>query len=133
MNILKSILNIFSGGIAEPIKAIDHLLDECNYSDEEKAKHLVVFEKIKQDSIGRQAIITMLDATHKNIFNSGWRPFLGWVCGLGFFYEIILRPIMLNFDIHLIGLDKVTIISMTVSLLGLSAERTIEKIRKVTR
>lgn len=119
MNIFKSIISIFSGGIAEPIKAIDHLLDEWNYSDEEKAKQLVIFEKIKQDSTGRQALITMLDAVHKNIFNSGWRPFLGWVCGFGFFYELILRVVLLNFSITLVPMDRATIISMIASLLGL--------------
>jgi hypothetical protein len=130
MNIISKILG---GTIAAPIDAISRLIDVSFVDDEERLSKQVLLDRIASQILLGQQEINGIEASHRSLFIAGWRPFLGWLCGLGYLYEIILRPIMLNFNINLIGLDKITIMSMTVSLLGLSAERTIEKIRKVTR
>ena len=34
------------------------------------------------------------EAAHKNIFVAGWRPFVGWICGIALAYHFILSPII---------------------------------------
>jgi len=33
-----------------------------------------------------------LEAQHGGMFKGGWRPFIGWVCGLAFGYKFLLQP-----------------------------------------
>src|SRR5574338_1031942 len=32
------------------------------------------------------------EAANESIFVSGWRPFIGWVCGIAFVYHVLLVP-----------------------------------------
>lgn len=41
-----------------------------------------------------QAEINKAEAQNPNVFVSGWRPFIGWVCGLGLLYQFLLSPIL---------------------------------------
>ena len=34
------------------------------------------------------------EAAHKNIFVAGWRPFVGWTCGVALAYHFIVSPIV---------------------------------------
>ncbi len=41
-----------------------------------------------------QLEINKVEATHSSIFVAGWRPFIGWVCGLALLYAAIFEPMM---------------------------------------
>lgn len=70
-------------------------------------------------------------------FNSGWRPFIGWVCGSALVYQYILRP-LLTWGAALLGhpeiiapeLDMGDIITIMLGMLGLGTLRTVEKINR---
>lgn len=130
MNLISKILG---GSIAIPIDAIRKLVDVAFTSDEERLSKKVLLERLTNELLISQQEINKIEASHRSLFIAGWRPFLGWLCGFGYFYEIILRPIMINFGHQWINLDKTTILTMTISLLGLSAERTIEKIKRISK
>ena len=34
------------------------------------------------------------NAENPSLFVSGWRPFIGWICGLGLGFNFVIRPIM---------------------------------------
>lgn len=119
--------------ILGPINAVGNILDKLFTSDEERLSKQVLLERLSMLPLLAQQEINKIEAAHRSLFVAGWRPFLGWLCGLGYLYEIILRPVLLNFGINLVGLDKTTIISITVALLGLSVERTVEKVKKISR
>lgn len=44
-------------------------------------------------SLTGQLEINKIEANHKSIFVSGWRPFCGWVGGVGLAYISIIEPI----------------------------------------
>ena len=56
-----------------------------------KNEFLMVLAKQLHDANYRQTEINKIEASHKNIFVSGWRPFIGWVCGSALAYQFILR------------------------------------------
>ena len=62
------------------------------------------------------------EAGSGSLFISGWRPFVGWICALGFAWSIAL-PV-----IHGQPLDTDTLNSLLYGLLGLGTWRTAEKI-----
>jgi hypothetical protein len=40
-----------------------------------------------------QLDINKVEAASTSVFVSGWRPFVGWVCGIGLGYVAIVEPI----------------------------------------
>jgi len=85
-----------------------------------------------------QAEINKAEATNNNIFVSGWRPFIGWVCGSAFAWAFFLEPIVLfGFSAAghpLTGLPKFDLITMSsvlLGMLGLGGMRTFEKFKGV--
>ena len=80
-----------------------------------------------------QMEINAVEAANSNVFVSGWRPFIGWTCGLGMFGNFITIPFS-NFVLALFGIDIViplvpleTMMPVLMGMLGLGAMRTYEK------
>ena len=84
-----------------------------------------------------QLEVNKTEAAHKNLFVSGWRPFIGWTCGLGMFGNFITIPFA-NFVLALLSYEIViplvpleTMMPVLMGMLGLGAMRSFEKTRKV--
>jgi len=83
----------------------------------------------------KQGDINVEEAKNTNIFVSGWRPFIGWTCGLGFFAKYLGGPfifVVAQFTGHSIELPPIDVTEMLPLLggmLGLGALRTYEKIK----
>lgn len=76
------------------------------------------------------------EAAHADIFVAGWRPFIGWVCGVAFAYHFILQPFLVFAITATTGktpalpvFDMNTLSTVLMGMLGLGSLRTIEKIR----
>ena len=52
-----------------------------------------------------QIEVNKLEAQHKSIFVSGWRPSVGWCCSLAMMYHFIIAP-MIQFGIKRIGVSQ---------------------------
>lgn len=85
-----------------------------------------------------QTTINAQEAAHPNLFVSGWRPFIGWVCGVAFAYHFVFQPFLAfifaahGLSIALPQFDMGELTTVLMGLLGLGGLRTIEKIRKVS-
>jgi hypothetical protein len=83
-----------------------------------------------------QLEVNAVEAKHNNIFVSGWRPFIGWCCGLSLAYHFILEPIIqyilivnaIQFDTPEFDFSQLSTIVM--AMLGMSTLRTYEKTKK---
>lgn len=86
-----------------------------------------------------QIEVNKIEAASTSLFVAGWRPFLGWIGGVGIGYQFLLRPIF-NGLISLFGgphdafasLEMQDLIAIVVTMLGHSALRTIDKRNGVT-
>lgn len=86
-----------------------------------------------------QSDVDKQEAANANVFVSGWRPAIGWVCGLALASQYILRPIIQwGFTIAhqplpaLPGIDD-NLWQLMFGLLGLGTLRTVEKVKGVTK
>lgn len=87
-----------------------------------------------------QIELNKAEAQSLSRFNSGWRPFIGWVCGAALLYQYIARP-LLTWGAALAGypdivapeLDLGDIITLMLGMLGLGALRTTEKISRANQ
>ena len=81
--------------------------------------------------------VNKAEAASPNAFTSGWRPAIGWVCGLALLFQYILRPMLMWFGViaghqwpPLPGIDD-NLWQLMLGLLGLGGLRTFEKTKGV--
>ena len=86
-----------------------------------------------------QLEVNKAEAAHKSVFVAGWRPFVGWVCGVALAYHFILSP-LLQFGFALAGMKQELpefefsqLSTVLMGMLGLGGLRTFEKMKGVSR
>lgn len=97
-------------------------------------------ERHAHDLAKGQLEINKAEASHRNIFVAGWRPFIGWTCGVALFWHFVGLPITLfavswfAADIpELPTFDMETLMTVLMGMLGLGGLRTFEKIKGKTQ
>lgn len=126
---------LFSAGATEPIKAVGGILDDLFTSDEEELTLEIVKQRLAQKPAMAQAAIMQVQAQHRSTFVAGARPFLMWVCGLGFLFAFVINPV-LQWLLPEIGTPELPLdvmMELTLAMLGLSGLRTIEKLNGVSK
>lgn len=84
-----------------------------------------------------QVEINKVEAASNDIFVAGWRPFIGWVCGVALAYTYIAAPfwawILTIYypDKTMPVLPTDNLFELVLAMLGLGGLRTFEKIRGV--
>lgn len=80
-----------------------------------------------------QLEINKVEAASPNLFVSGWRPGVGWVCSLALVYQFFLRPALVTFGKPAPDLPMGDLITILLGLLGLGTLRTVEKVKGVAK
>jgi hypothetical protein len=125
------------------IGPVTGLLDKFIEDKDQKAalahEIATMSQKYAQEIAQGQMAINQVEAAHKSLFVSGWRPAVGWVCVLGMFGNFITIPFS-NFVLALLELDIViplvpleTMMPVLMGMLGLGAMRSYEKKNSVHR
>ena len=98
-----------------------------------KAQEIEAAAAIAQTDINKE------EAKHPNWFISGWRPFIGWTCGVALAYHYVASPFLVwflsifNVTTTVPVLDMGALITLLFGMLGLGAYRTYEKKQGVAR
>lgn len=118
----------------DAVTAVGNVVDKIFTSDAEKAQAAIVMERIRQKPQLLQAEINRIEAAHRSLFVAGWRPFIGWVCGVGFLWAFLLHPLF-QWAVVLWGIDVTppaiitdNMMELVLALLGLGTLRSVEKI-----
>jgi|TARA_B110000977_G_scaffold185237_1_gene249838 hypothetical protein len=86
-----------------------------------------------------QLEVNKVEAGHTSMFVSGWRPFVGWVCGVSLLYHFLLSPLMVfiftiaGVEVLLPEFEFSQLSSILMGMLGLGGLRTFEKMKGVNR
>ena len=78
-----------------------------------------------------QTDVNQEEAKSTNWFVSGWRPYIGWICGTGLAYQFLVYPILIAFQPKIVSLDMGTLITLLAGMLGLGTLRSFEKSKGV--
>lgn len=121
------------GEITSIIGLVAEGLDKLFTSDEERTKARITLEQLRQQPYLMQAMINATEAKNKNVFVAGWRPFVGWICGIGLAYEFLLRPFGIALGINMIQIDSQALLSLILAMLGLGGMRSFDKLKGTTK
>jgi len=120
---LKMLLNLLTGkrGDKSPVGGLAWEIREAIKGKELDPKEIIEL----------QTKINEIEAQHRTLFVAGWRPFIGWVCGLAFAYHFILFPIIRTIypDVQFPKLDTEPLFTVLLGMLGLGGLRTFEKLK----
>ena len=130
-------------------KGLDLLFPDKTEANAQKARLAEMalngeFQGVQNDFDARIAQIKVneKEAEHPDIFVSGWRPFLGWVCAGGFAWTYVIRDFIILFakltgaEIDVATLPQPNIFELMpllFGMLGLSYNRSDEKKSGVAR
>ena len=129
------------GIVKELVGPVTGLLSEFIEDKDQKARlaHEIatMAERHANENAKAQLEVNKVEAASKSLFVAGWRPFIGWTCGLGMFGNFITIPFA-NFVLALLSYEIViplvpleTMMPVLMGMLGLGAMRSFEKTRKV--
>ena len=82
-----------------------------------------------------QAETNKVEAASTRLFVAGWRPFVGWICGMALAFKFIGGPLLYvvaqsaGHPIHLPEIDTGELWVLLAGMLGLSGLRTVEKVK----
>ena len=79
-----------------------------------------------------QIELNKAEAQSGSLFIGGWRPFVGWTCGVGLAYNVIISQILsIWFEVPTVDPSLLTPVLM--GMLGMGAMRSFEKTKNVAR
>ena len=91
--------------------------------------------KAETDLVQAQADIDKQEAASTNLFVAGWRPFLGWVCGIAIAYNFLVMPLgslilkIFHSSFDMPAVDYGELWTLVTAMLGLGTMRTVEKLQ----
>ena len=121
------------GSLAKDVRAA--ITGESIIDPNKKAELESKLLEIEFATTKAQTDINLEEAKSTNMFVSGWRPFIGWVCGLALAWQFIGSPIF-DWIVKLTGkniippqIDTGSLMTILMALLGLGGMRTFEKFK----
>lgn len=125
---------LFGSSLNDSVDSIKEAIDDVFTSDEERLQAQAVLEKLKNYLLSQQAEINKIDAKSGNFFNSGWRPFAGWICGLGLATQYVINPYV-EWIVGRPGplIDIKGLLELIMGLLGLAYIRSSDKAKGVAK
>jgi hypothetical protein len=119
---------------------ISTVIDKIFPNAEDAQKAQAELLKLAQQSDFKQMEINLAQSTSDNVFISGARPCIMWVCAFIFGYNYLLQPlfifILTLFDKQITTLPVFKIdeiLPVLLGMLGLGGLRTFEKIKGITK
>jgi len=123
---------------AAPIEAIGNVIGKVYTSEGEKLSAQEMLERLRQNPDLWNSELNKLNAQDARLFNSGWRPYIGWICGtcVGLYYipQFIIASYLwtiMCLEKHTLlpyPIDPTSLMELCYLMLGFGAYRSAEKL-----
>tara|TARA_R100000544_G_C2206349_1_gene49498 strand:- start:347 stop:748 length:402 start_codon:yes stop_codon:yes gene_type:complete len=126
------------------IGPVTGILDKVIEDKDQKAKLAhelaTMADKLSHEQQLAQIEVNKAEAASGSLFKGGWRPFIGWVCGIAFCYHFVIQPLII-FVVAIVGVkipelpefQMNTLLTVLGGLLGIGGLRTYEKQKGLTK
>lgn len=118
-------------------KIIDKLFPDTEEADKKKAELALMVQQGELQLSMEQIKTNQLEAQHQSIFVAGWRPFIGWTCGVGLCWNFLGHPLTVwateiwRPDLTPPALLSDNLMELTLAMLGMAGLRSWEKFKGV--
>jgi len=118
-------------------KVLDRVLPDPAQQAAAKLELMKLQQNGELAQITGQMEINKVEAASSSLFVSGWRPGIGWVCGLGFAVQFVIGPLaewcsaLAGHPVKFPQMDTGTMMPLLLGMLGLGGMRTAEKMQGV--
>ena len=123
---------------------VDRLIPDRAAAERAKAEMEAALVKASNEAALAQVEVNKIEAGHSSVFVAGWRPFIGWVCGVALaLYYVPMFIIGMGLWVWACleagamvprpELGVAEIIGLVMAMLGLGGLRTFEKLHGVAR
>jgi hypothetical protein len=111
---------------------IDRVWPDPIAQAKERADFLIQAQQLDTQLAQAQLVVNQAEASNSNIFVSGWRPFVGWVCGGAMAYHFIIQPLIVficlqtGHKVDMPAFDMSTLITVLMAMLGMGTLHSVE-------
>ena len=126
------------------IGPVTGILDKVIEDKDQKAKLAhelaTMADKLSHEQQLAQIEVNKAEAASGSLFKGGWRPFIGWGCGVAFCYHFVVQPVII-FVVAVAGVtipdlpefQMNTLLTVLGGMLGIGGLRTYEKQKGLTK
>jgi len=111
---------------------LDKFVEDKDHKNALAHEIATLAQKQAHESAVGQLEVNKVEAAHKSLFVAGWRPFVGWVAGIGLAYNVIIAQI-LGIWFTVPEVDPSLLTPVLMGMLGMGAMRSYEKSKGVQR
>lgn len=125
-------MSVVSALIGPVTGLLDKFIEDKDQKNAIAHELATMAERHSQELLKGQLEVNKVEAAHKSLFVAGWRPAIGWICGIALLYSTILSPILdIWFTVPVVNTSLLQTVLM--GMLGLGAMRSYEKTKGVQR
>ena len=128
------------GSLVQPVTGLlDKFIEDKDQKNKLAHEISTMAERHAQELAKGQLEINKAEAQSRNIFVAGWRPVIGWTCGVAMAYNYVIHPIMifvlaqLDYLVALPALDLGEMMPVLMGMLGLGSLRSFEKYKGISK
>ena len=120
---------LVGGGVVDAATGIASIVAKFVETPDERKAADILLAKMAQKPAELQVELNKIEAGHRTIFVAGWRPFIGWICGLGLAYAFLIHPTVdLWYEGEMPALPTDIMLELVIAMLGLAGLRSAEKV-----
>ena len=133
-------MSLFTTLIEPATKFLDKVIEDKDQKAKLAHELATMADRLAHEQQLAQMAINKEEASSGSLFKGGWRPFVGWICGIAFFYHFVCQPVII-FIVAMSGVDipdlpkfeMNTLLTVLGGLLGIGGLRTYEKQKGLTK
>ena len=133
-------MSLINSLIGPATKLLDKVIEDKDQKAKLAHELATMADKVAHEQQLAQMAINKEEASSGSLFKGGWRPCIGWICGIAFGYHFVLQPVIV-FIVVLIGMDipelpsfdMGTLLTVLGGMLGIGGLRTYEKQKGLTK
>ena len=133
-------MSLINSLIGPATKLLDKVIEDKDQKAKLAHELATMADKLAHEQQLAQMAINKEEASSGSLFKGGWRPCIGWICGIAFGYHFVLQPVIV-FIVVLIGMDipelpsfdMGTLLTVLGGMLGIGGLRSYEKSKGLTK
>jgi len=126
--------------IAPVTGLLDKFIEDKDQKNKLAHELATMADRHAQELAKGQLDINKAEASHRSIFVAGWRPFVGWTCGVALAWHFVLAPFIIFGSAYagielpeLPQFDMSSLLTVLMGMLGLGGLRSFEKYKGLTK